>query len=377
MAVFNKEEFMRDLETLVNIDSGSNDIDGLNKVADFLCTKYESIGLSPIRKTQGPEQRPFLEIYTHPEADSVDLMLLGHMDTVFGKGTAKQRPFSTSPDGEWAYGPGVADMKAGDLLAFHLTLALRELYPQLKICVCHNSDEEIGSETSRADMQAVAAKSRYAFVLEPGRIGGHFVYQRKGAADIRIQCRGIASHAGNAPQDGASAILEMADIVQKMHALTDFETGLTVNAGVIRGGSASNVVAAECETIFDVRYTSFEQFAEFEAALNVICQTPSISRTTATYEIMSKMPPMKANEKTLALVQLLRTEATKLDLSPDFLSVGGASDGSFLAEAGCSVIDGCGPEGDGLHGDGEKMRIDSIEERFNLLLAAIKQLPIA
>ena len=100
MAIFKKEEYMKDLETLVNIDSGSSDIDGLNRVADFLCGKYEEIGLSPKRTEQGPDSRPYVEILTHPEADEVDVLFLGHLDTVFDRGTAAERPFTLSDDGK-------------------------------------------------------------------------------------------------------------------------------------------------------------------------------------------------------------------------------------------------------------------------------------
>lgn len=374
MANFNKEEYMKDLETLVNIDSGSNDIDGLNKVADFICAKYESIGLSPVRTEQGPNKRPYIEVYTHPEDEEVDVLFLGHLDTVFDHGTAQERPFTISEDGKWAYGPGVGDMKAGDLLAFHLTRVLREECPDLRICVCHNSDEETGSEDSEHAMQAVAARSRYGFVLEPGRFGGHFVYQRKGVADISVKCQGIESHAGNAPKDGASAILEMADLVQKLHGLTNYETGMTVNAGVIKGGTASNVVAGECETVFDVRYTSFDQLAEFEAALNAFCEAPVVDRVKVSWTKLAQMPPMKPNENTETMMNLMRAESEKLGINPDFLSVGGASDGSLLSEVGCAVMDGCGPESDFYHSADEVMRIDSIEERFHLLLGAIRGL---
>ena len=374
MGLFKKEEYMKDLETLVNLDSGSSDIEGLNRVADFLCGKYEEIGLSPRRIALGPDKRPYVEVLTHPEADEVDVLFLGHVDTVFDRGTAAERPFTLSEDGKWAYGPGVGDMKAGDLLAFHLTRALREECPQLKICVCHNSDEETGSEDSEQAMQNIAARSRYAFVLEPGRLGGHFVYQRKGVADIVIRCKGIASHAGNAPKDGASAILEMADLVQKMYGLTDFETGLTVNAGVIKGGTASNVVAAECEAVFDVRFTSFEQLDMLLQKLDCLCAKPVVEGVKVTWKKISQMPPMKPNDNTRAMMELLRKEAEKMGLHPDFLSVGGASDGSLLSEMGTAVMDGCGPESDKYHSADEFLRVDSIEERFHLLLGAIKGL---
>ncbi|MBR5230101.1 MAG: M20 family metallopeptidase [Firmicutes bacterium] len=374
MAVFNKEEYMNDLEALVNIDSGSDDIDGLNRVADFICEKYESIGLTSLRSRQGESNRPYVEVYTHPDAEKVDVLFLGHLDTVFDKGTVSERPFTLSEDGKLAYGPGVGDMKAGDLMAFHLTRALREECPDLKICVCYNSDEETGSADSEEAMQKAAAKSRYGFVLEPGRIGGHFVYQRKGVADIIIKCQGVAAHAGNALKDGANAIIAMADIVQKLSNLTDFESGLTVSPGVIKGGTASNVVAAECEAVFDVRYTSFEQLAEFESKVNQLCASPTVDRVTVTWQKSGQMPPMKPNENTETMMNLLREEAEKLNMKPDFLSVGGASDGSLLSAVGCAVMDGCGPESDHYHSAEEYLRVDSIEERFNLLMGAIKRL---
>ena len=127
MAIFNKEEYMRDLEALVNIDSGSGDIDGLNKVADFICAKYESIGLVPVRTQQGESGRPYVEVFTHPEAEEVDVLFLGHLDTVFDNGTVAERPFTLSEDGKVAYGPGVGDMKAGDLIGLDVVLAIMDV----------------------------------------------------------------------------------------------------------------------------------------------------------------------------------------------------------------------------------------------------------
>lgn len=374
MAMFNKDEYMKDLETLVNMDSGSEDIEGLNRVADFLCDKYIKAGFAVKRQAQGAAGRPYVEVFSHPDEEEIDILFLGHMDTVFEAGTAAVRPFTLSEDGKFAYGPGVGDMKAGDLLAYHLLCALREECPELKLCVAYNADEETGSEDSEAALKAVAAKSRYAFVLEPGRIGGHFVYQRKGVADIHVKCHGIASHAGNAPKDGASAILAMADLVQKLSALTDFETGLTVNAGLIKGGTGSNVVAAECEAVFDVRFTSFEQLEEFEEAVDAIAGAPAVDRVSVTWEKLAQMPPMEPNESTQLMIDMLQDEADKLGQHPQFLSVGGASDGSLLSEMGAAVIDGCGPESDKYHSEEEYLVVDSIEERFHLLMGAIKGL---
>lgn len=180
VAEFYLEEFMKHLERLVNMDSGSSDIEGLNRAADYLCSCYQEIGLVPVRTALKPSGRPYIEVRTHPEQEEADVLFLGHIDTVFERGTAALRPFSVSEDGKRAYGPGAGDMKAGDLLAFYLTRALREARPDLRICVCYNSDEEIGSEESAPVMQKTASQCRYGFVFEPGRIGGHFVSQRKG-----------------------------------------------------------------------------------------------------------------------------------------------------------------------------------------------------
>lgn len=372
MTMFNKEMFMKELEILVNIDSGSDDMEGLHKVADYLAKQYEEAGLTVKRTVQGELNRPYMEVYTHPEEEEIDILFLGHLDTVFPAGTVAERPYSLSEDGKVAYGPGVGDMKAGDLLALYLTRELMEVRPDLRICICHNSDEEIGSEDSMEAMQNVAARSRYGFVLEPGRIGGHFVYQRKGVVDVLVKCRGIASHAGNAPKDGASAILALADLITKMSALTDFETGLTVNAGLISGGTGSNVVAEDAEAVFDIRYTSFEQLAEFEAKLDELVKAPVVKGVTATWKKLAQMPPMEPNDRTVEMMDLLRGEAEKLGQKPDFLSVGGASDGSLLSEMGTAVMDGCGPESDKYHSVDEYLLVDTIEERYNLLLGAMK-----
>ena len=374
VAEFYLEEFMKHLERLVNMDSGSSDIEGLNRAADYLCSCYQEIGLVPVRTALKPSGRPYIEVRTHPEQEEADVLFLGHIDTVFERGTAALRPFSVSEDGKRAYGPGAGDMKAGDLLAFYLTRALREARPDLRICVCYNSDEEIGSEESAPVMQKTASQCRYGFVFEPGRIGGHFVSQRKGAVDVAVRCSGIASHAGNAPQEGASAILEMADLIQKLCALNDFRSGMTVNAGVIRGGSASNVVAADCEAVFDVRYTSSDQLQDFENYLEDLAARPAVDRVQVTWEKRSQMPPVNPNQNTQAMIDLLQGEANKMGLHPQFLHVGGASDGSLLAEMGTAVMDGCGPESDKYHSAEEYLRVESIEERFHLLLSVISQL---
>ena len=169
MAYFDENEFLKDLETLVNIDSGSHDIEGLNRVAAFLKEKYEKAGLQTEATGEGAEGRPFLSAFSGNGArekdEKIDLLLIGHIDTVFPRGTAEKRPFRI--EGRRAFGPGVADMKSGVLLAFYLTRALMERYPHMKICIANNSDEEIGTGDCQLRLEELAARSRFCMDMEP------------------------------------------------------------------------------------------------------------------------------------------------------------------------------------------------------------------
>lgn len=376
--IFNREEYLKDVEKLVNIDSGSNDMEGVKKVADVIAQMYREAGLYTSVDLRGEGNRPFITAVTKDPATfgeqekPVDIMFFGHFDTVFPEGTAAKRPFST--DGEKAYGPGAADMKAGIVMGLYLTKALREKFPDITIALVNNGDEEIGSIDSVDSLVEFAEKAKYAFDMEPGRISGNFVKCRKGGGEYAVRCYGRAAHAGNAPQKGASAIREAARCVTEMMALNDFDAGITVNAGVIKGGTASNTIADYCEVILDVRYWTMDQCAQVEKDLQAIVDSPATEGVRVEMELLSAMPPMLEIPETQKLVEIMEEESAKLGLKFGFEKAGGLSDASFVSKAGVPVIDACGPCGDMLHSDDEYFLLHTIEERYELLLHTAERL---
>ena len=293
---FNREEYLKDVEKLVNIDSGSFDMDGLKEVAEVIAKMYEDAGFYTSLDFRGEGKRPFITATSKDPATfgdeerPIDIMFFGHFDTVFPKGTAAERPFST--DGEKAYGPGSADMKAGVVLGFYLAKALKEKYPDLNIALLNNGDEEISAIDSVDSLIEFAKKVKYAFDMEPGRISGNFVKCRKGGGEYSVKCYGKSAHAGNAPDKGLSAIREAGRCITEMMALNDFEAGTTVNVGLINGGTASNTIPDYCEMILDLRFWTDEQRFQLEKDLQAIADSPSVEGVRVEFKRMAGVPPM-------------------------------------------------------------------------------------
>ncbi len=205
--------FLRDLETIVNLDSGSGHAPGLAAVAGFFQQRFERLGWHTRRIEFDAGAVPCLEVVNRRGLGTdarLDFLFLGHMDTVFPQGTAARRPFSVR-DGR-AWGPGVCDMKGGLVTMLHAAEAAEQagIAGALSIGMAFNSDEEVGSQGSRPWFEALAARSRRVLVFEPCRATGHRVLQRKGVADYEIRCLGRAAHAGVEPEKGANAVLELA-----------------------------------------------------------------------------------------------------------------------------------------------------------------------
>ena len=375
---FNREEYLKVVEKLVNIDSGSFDMDGLKEVAEVIAKMYEDAGFYTSLDFRGEGKRPFITATSKDPATfgdeerPIDIMFFGHFDTVFPKGTAAERPFST--DGEKAYGPGSADMKAGVVLGFYLAKALKEKYPDLNIALLNNGDEEISAIDSVDSLIEFAKKVKYAFDMEPGRISGNFVKCRKGGGEYSVKCYGKSAHAGNAPDKGLSAIREAGRCITEMMALNDFEAGTTVNVGLINGGTASNTIPDYCEMILDLRFWTDEQRFQLEKDLQAIADSPSVEGVRVEFKRMAGVPPMLERPLTQKMVEIMEEEAAELGLSFGFEKSGGMSDASFVSKAGTPVIDACGPCGDFLHSEREYFVLDTIEERYNLLFNTSERL---
>src|SRR6476661_2734286 len=254
----NKAGYLADLERLVNTDCGSYTPAGVDRIGDFVAGFLQGAG-ARVERRPDPAGRLGATVIGTWDGDrgttgGPRLLLIGHMDTVFDPGTATERPFAIDADGI-ARGPGVTDMKSGLLAGLHALriVAARGPLPFERVTFVANPDEEIGSITSTPHIREVAADSEVCLVLECARANGDIVSSRKGILDARITVSGRAAHAGVEPEKGRSAVLAAADLVTRLHALNGRWDGVTVNAGVIQGGTRPNVVAESCRLEVDLR----------------------------------------------------------------------------------------------------------------------------
>lgn len=296
-------------------------------------------------------------------------LLVGHADTVWPVGTLGERPLRL--EGDRVYGPGVFDMKAG---LVQLVFALRAIaetgaVPQFRPVVVVNTDEEIGSRESRETIERLARVACRAFVLEPG-LGpeGDLKTARKGLARYTITITGRAAHAGLDPQAGASAILELSSVVQRLFALNDHRRGITVNVGTIEGGIRPNIVAPRSEAVVDVRVLRHEEAAEIDAAIRSI--SPSTPGTSITVTGGFGRPPMERTEGTVRLFGAARRIGRDLGMQLGEATAGGGSDGNTTAQY-VPTLDGLGTVGDGAHATHEHIVASNLAPRTALLAALL------
>ena len=235
------EKFLSDLETIVNIDSGSGHVPGLEAVCTFFQERFQNIGWHTKHHSFDNGNAPCLEVLNKSAAagnSTYDVLFIGHMDTVFGQGTVADWCFSR--DGNRAFGPGICDMKGGLVTMLHTAEVLQQtgVSDTISIAMAFNSDEEVGSRASRPWYEGLAKNSRCVFVFEPWRTTGERVLHRKGGGNFDIVCHGKAAHAGASPEDGANAVIELAHQILAVKELARNDLGSTVNVTVIVGRSA-------------------------------------------------------------------------------------------------------------------------------------------
>ncbi len=367
-------DFMTDLERLVNVDCGSYSKDGVDEIGRWFAAQLSDLGAA-------------VEIEANTEfGDTVvglvegsgvgEALLIGHLDTVFPDGTVAERPFSTS-DGR-AFGPGVDDMKAGLLTGVYALRVLRTLpsnatgwLPFRRLMFIGNPDEEIGSPVSTPVIRRYAETADVALVLESARENGDIVSARKGIADYRLHLAGRAAHAGVEPEKGRSAILEAAHKTLALHALNGRWPGVTVNVGVISGGTRPNVVAESCEMQVDLRATSRADMEAAEAAINEIAMAVTVADVTCVAERRHRWWPMEKSEPTATLADAAIAFARRLGFELQDAATGGASDANTTSGMGVPTLDGLGPVGGADHAPGEYVEIDSIVPRVTLVAALL------
>ena len=297
---------------------------------------------------------------------SGQILALGHSDTVWPMGTLASMPFRQSDGRLW--GPGVLDMKSG--LAFFISAvqALRDLDVPApsRVLLQINSDEEVGSTSSRALTERNARRSKAVLVLEPGTgMEGRLKTARKGVGDFTITVRGRASHAGVDFTAGASAVLELARQVARVADFTDLKRGITVNPGVIRGGTRSNVVAAEASAVVDIRVVRLKDAPALERKFRALKPVDRRCRI----EVIGGLnrPPMERSAGVVTLFRTAQKLARELGVEIEESLTGGGSDGNFTAALGIPTLDGLGGVGEGAHAVTESMLVDRIADRTALM----------
>ncbi len=297
--------YLAELERMVNIDCGSYTPDGVNQIATLVADALGGLGAGVERIANEPEgERPQLGdvVVGRIDGDGPRLLLIGHMDTVFDPGTAAGRPYRS--DGKRATGPGTSDMKGGLLAGLHAIGALQEAGRRPAITFVANPDEEIGSSFSGPIIRGLAPDHDAVLVLECARANGDIVSARKGIADMRLAITGRAAHAGVEPEKGRSAILEAAHQVVALHALNGRWPTVTVNAGVIDGGTRPNVVAAECHLQVDLRAATGEAFEAAAAEIERLAATPTVDGVSIALSRSAGHPPMEKTDASARLVGL-------------------------------------------------------------------------
>ena len=368
----NEPAYLADLERLVNIDCGSYTPEGVDRIGAFVSEFMTARGAS-LERRPDPDGRLGATVIGTWRRGRTDepagprILLIGHMDTVFDPGTAAERPFVIR-DGV-ATGPGVTDMKSGllaGLYAIDALLAAGPL-PLERLTYVANPDEEIGSPSSTPHIREIAAYSDACLVLECARANGDIVSSRKGILDARVTVNGRAAHAGVEPEKGRSAVLAAADLVSRLHALNGRWDGVTINVGVIAGGTRPNVVAERCSLEVDVRAIRRADLEAAETEIRSLLGTLAVPDTTAELAPMARWWPMEKLERSGRLVDHAKDVAQRLGFEIRDAATGGASDANTTSGMGVPSIDGLGPIGGMDHSPAEYLEVASIVPRTALL----------
>ena len=361
-----KPEMIALLKKLVEIESPSSNKAAVDRVGAFLADEFRRAGA---QLEIVPNQVTGDHLVARWGSGPGGILLMHHMDTVFPLGTLENMPFYEKDDR--LFGPGVLDMKGGIVVSLTAIVALRsagELTRPVTMLV--TSDEEIGSDTSRESIKHLASSASLVLVMESGLVDGSLKTWRKGVGDFLVRVKGRAAHAGGAHQDGRNAIEELAHQVLAIQKMTDYEKGTTLNVGVIKGGTVSNVVPDEATAEVDFRIVIPEEAERISRAMHAL--KPVTPGTTLEVSGGLNRPPMPNDSVMKATFEKASTLAAAIGLQIKAGGSGGGSDGNFVAPLGIPLLDGMGTYGEGMHSEREYIFTRSLAERAALAAALIK-----
>jgi glutamate carboxypeptidase len=365
-----QEQIVQTIREFVEIESPSDNKPAADRMGAFLAGCFEAVGGRALVH-RAADFADSVQIDFPGREPIKPVLLLGHFDTVYPLGTLATMPCRVTDD--HLYGPGVLDMKSGIALMLFAIAALQTWHTGLPrpVTVFLVSDEEVGSYSSRKITEALAKESAAVLVLEPAGPRGAVKTARKGVGEYVLSVKGVAAHAGLDPGKGHSAILELAHQLTAVSKLNDFERGLSLNPGVIRGGTRTNVIAAEAIAEIDVRIAHAKQAAALDRKLRAL--KPFDKHCTLRIEGGINRMPMERTAGVAALFEKAQAIAKQIDWTLEEAAVGGGSDGNFTAGMGIPTLDGMGGSGQGAHAVHEHILISELPRRALLLAGMVER----
>jgi glutamate carboxypeptidase len=365
-------DYVSYLETLVNLDSGSYQREGVARVLQWVADFLSADGLVVQRHLSDGVLSGVVATVNPGQARAQSALLLGHCDTVFPAGEATRRPFRV--EGTTAHGPGVADMKAGILMNAYLLRAWHRMgRPDLQLSALFTCDEEVGSLASAPLIEAMCREHRYVFNAEPGRPNGNVVIGRKGGVFFEINVQGKAAHAGGNFYDGISAISALGKKMGELEQLIDRDEGITLNVGLIEGGQSVNTVAPHAKAGVDLRIHTLEQRERCLTEVARICNS-SVIGETATWAIRGEFKPFVQSEGSKQLAERYLATSLAHGVMVQGEMTGGCSDAGIASACGCDVVCAVGPAGGGYHTEHEYVRLDTVVPKASVLFNTLMSL---
>lgn len=367
------EEILAGVLSWVEIESPSHDGEAVNKMVNQVESEAQTMGLG-IDRTPGRDGfGDILKCRTPWGGDGPGILVLSHLDTVHAIGI-KETKNPIRREDDKVFGPGIYDMKAGAYIALH---AMRHLIREgketpLPVTFMFIPEEEIGSPTSKKMIAEEGQKNKYVLVTEPAREGGKIVTARNGRLQYEIKVKGVPAHAGARHMDGRSAIREMAHIILKLEALTDYEKGQTCSVGIINGGTLTNVVPEDCTISVDIRIPDMDAAEEVMAFVEGL--EPEDKDCMISVEGGIDRPPYEKFEGIAQLFEHAKKCAAEIGFELKDLKTGGGSDGNFTGALGIPTLDGLGADGHGAHSNDEFIYYSSLVERCRLMIRMMETL---
>jgi glutamate carboxypeptidase len=367
-----RKQAMVDLLTeLINYETPTGDKAHVDKLGAFVEAQFRALGASSVTTLPQTDAGDFKLAKWNENAPGKPIMFLIHIDTVWPLGTLAERPVTIDADGR-LFGPGAVDMKGGITIVLETLRGLQALnaMPDRPIWVLMTTDEEIGSIYAIPTLEQIGQQCGLVLVMEPGTKEGAIKTWRKGLATYKVHVEGRPAHAGNAPEQGINAIVELAQQVVRINGLNDLKNGTSVSVTMTEGGSAGNVIPAKASAYIDTRFLAVREMERVKAALGDL--PPFVPGAKVTLEEIHARPPMEHNDLMKATVAQIKAAGERVGVTVREDGSGGGSDGNITAAMGVPTLDGLGPQGDGLHALHEHVVINSLPTRCAVMAALLQ-----